>query len=53
MDHQGQPSIKRSAGQGMVEYVLIIVLVALFLIAVFTLLSGGMSNVLNDLIEFL
>jgi len=53
MDQKSQAQIRASAGQGMVEYVLIIVLVALFLIAVFSLLSGGMSNVLNDLIEFL
>ena len=48
----GKPQLKRNAGQGMLEYVLIIVLVALFLIAAFTLLSGGMSNVLNILIDF-
>jgi Flp pilus assembly pilin Flp len=53
MNQQSQPQVKSSAGQGMIEYVLIIVLIALFLIAAFTLLSGGMSNVLNDLIEFL
>jgi Flp pilus assembly pilin Flp len=53
MDQHGKVRIRSSAGQGMVEYVLIIVLVALFLFAVFTFLSGGLTNVLNNLIEFL
>ncbi|MEX2143387.1 MAG: hypothetical protein WD740_02235 [Anaerolineales bacterium] len=39
---------KLEAGQSMVEYVLIIVVVALFLVVIFTLLSDSMFNVVNE-----
>lgn len=36
-------------GQSMVEYTLIIVLIAIFLLGTFALLSGNMTNVLDYL----
>lgn len=40
-------------GQAMVEYALLFVLVALFVIGGFTLLSSTMGNVLQNLVNFM
>ncbi len=40
-------------GQAMVEYALLFVLIALFVIGGFTLLSSTMGNVLQNLVDFL
>ncbi|HEY4718295.1 MAG TPA: hypothetical protein VIH14_04715 [Anaerolineales bacterium] len=39
--------LKTEAGQTIIEYVLIIVLIALFLVAIFTLLSDSIFNVVD------
>ena len=41
--------LKREEGQGMVEYGLIIALVAVALIVALGLLSGGLSNTFNSI----
>jgi pilus assembly protein Flp/PilA len=41
--------VRASEGQGMVEYALIIFLVAVAVIGVLTALGGGVSNVLNTI----
>ncbi|MDA8345906.1 MAG: Flp family type IVb pilin [Thermaerobacter sp.] len=41
--------LRASEGQGMVEYALIIFLVAVAVIGVLTALGGGVSNVLNQI----
>ena len=43
--------IRRKEGQGLVEYALILVLVAIVVIAVLTLLGTGVQNVFNDVVK--
>jgi Flp pilus assembly pilin Flp len=43
-------TLRGAAGQGLVEYALIIVLLAIFLIVALTLLGGGISNGLYNTI---
>jgi len=45
--------MKREEGQGMAEYGLILVLVAVALIAAFIVLSGGISEVLTQVVSSL
>lgn len=42
--------LRRKEGQGLVEYALILVLVAIVVIAVLTLLGTGVSDVFNDVV---
>lgn len=44
---------RREDGQGMVEYALIIALVAIALVAALTALSGGVGNVFNSITQHL
>lgn len=40
---------KKDEGQGMVEYALIIFLIAIMVIGALTAMSGSISNVFNDI----
>ncbi len=43
--------LPREEGQGLVEYALILVLIAIVVIAVLTLLGGQVSNVFSDIVS--
>ena len=45
--------LKREKGQSLVEYALIIALVAVVLVAGLTLLQGGISNTFNSIVSSL
>jgi pilus assembly protein Flp/PilA len=45
------PRGSRSSGQGMVEYALILVLVAIVVIATLTLLGNNISNVFQNVVS--
>lgn len=43
--------LRRKEGQGLVEYALILVLVAIVVIAVLTLLGGGVRDVFQNVVD--
>jgi len=47
------PLLSREEGQGLIEYALIIVLVAIIVIAILLLLSDVIEDWLNQLISFI
>jgi pilus assembly protein Flp/PilA len=47
-----QPHIRRwTSGQGLVEYALLIIFVAVVLIALLTILGPGLTNIYENIIE--
>jgi pilus assembly protein Flp/PilA len=47
------PSLSREEGQGLIEYALIIVLVAIIVIAILLLLSDPIQDLLNKFLTFI
>jgi pilus assembly protein Flp/PilA len=47
--HHGQPPLKRQAGQGMVEYALILVLIAVVVIVILTVVGKQVNNVFSNI----
>ncbi len=48
-----RPSLSREEGQGLIEYALIIVLVAIIVIAILLLMSDVIQDWLNQLMNFI
>ena len=48
-----RPSLSREEGQGLIEYALIIVLVAIIVIAILLLMSDVIQDWLNQLLNFI
>lgn len=47
-----QPQVRRwTSGQGLVEYALILIFVAVVLIALLTILGPGLKNIYQDIVD--